>query len=96
MAILESLLHGKFNEWTAASLKFGQIRVLNITPTDVLPGAIILGVISGLLGSFFISINTKVNAFRAKIWTKNWHKPIDTFLFCIMASTTFYWFPYWF
>jgi H+/Cl- antiporter ClcA len=96
MAILESLLHGKFSEWTPSALKFGQIRVGDVTPSDVLPGAIILGVISGLLGSFFISINTKVNAQRAKIWTKNWHKPIDTFIFCVACGSCFYWFPYWF
>jgi len=96
MAIFEAALHGKFDQWTASSLKFGTIRVEDVTPTDVLPGAIILGVVSGLLGSFFISINTKVNAFRAKIWTKNWHKPIDTFLFCFACASCFYWFPYWY
>jgi H+/Cl- antiporter ClcA len=56
----------------------------------------VLGVVSGLLGSFFISVNTKVNAQRAKILTKSWHKPIDTFIFCFLSASCFYAFPYWF
>ena len=72
LAFLEALLHGKLDSWTAASLKFGAVRVAKVTPTEVLPGAVILGVISGCLGSFFINVNTRVNALRAKIWTKKW------------------------
>ena len=70
LALLEAgATHGHFSTWTASALKFGKVRIADITPSDVLPGAIILGVISGLLGPFFININTRVNAFRAKIWT---------------------------
>ena len=72
LAVFEATTHGKFSTWTASALKFGAVRVVDITPSDVLPGAIILGVISGLLGPLFIYINTQVNAFRAKIWTTNW------------------------
>jgi H+/Cl- antiporter ClcA len=96
MALLEAILHGKFEDWTASSMKFGKVRITSVTPSDVMIGAVILGVISGLLGPFFININTRVNAFRAKIWTKKWHKPIDTFIFCFLTATCFYWFPYWF
>lgn len=96
LALFEAIIHGKFATWTASALKFGKVRVEDITPTDVLPGAIVLGVVSGLLGSFFISVNTKVNAQRAKIWTKSWHKPIDTFIFCFLSASCFYAFPYWF
>jgi len=72
LAVFEATTHGKFKSWTASALKFGKVRVEDITPSDVLPGAIILGVISGLLGPFFINVNTRVNAFRAKIWTQPW------------------------
>ena len=75
-------------------MKFGKIRSGGGTPTDVIVGAMILGVVSGLLGPLFINVNTRVNAFRAKIWTKKWHKPIDTFIFAFMSGTCFYWFPY--
>jgi len=96
LALLEATVHGKAANWTASALKFGKVRVVDVTPSDVLPGAIILGLISGCLGAFFIGTNTKVNAKRAVILTKSWHKPIDTFLFCFVAASTFYAFPYWF
>jgi H+/Cl- antiporter ClcA len=69
LAMLEATTHGKFKNWTASALKFGKVRIEDITPSDVLPGAIILGAISGLLGPLFINVNTRVNALRAKIWT---------------------------
>ena len=96
LAILEALVHGSISGWTASVLKFGTVRVEDVTPTDVLPGAVILGVVSGLLGPFFINVNTRVNAIRAKIWTKKWHKPIDTWIFCFLSASCWYWFPYWF
>jgi len=96
MALFEALLNGEFSNWTASSMKFGEIRIIDVTPSDVLVGAVVLGIVSGLLGPLFININTRVNAIRAKIWTKKWHKPIDTFLFCFISGTSFYWFPYWF
>ena len=96
LAVFEAATHGKIRSWTASSLKFGQIRVEEITPSDVIPGSIILGVISGLLGAFFIGVNFKVNAYRAIIWTKKYQKMIDTFIFCMFSASCFYWFPYWF
>mmetsp|Transcript_17794 Transcript_17794/g.30152 ORF Transcript_17794/g.30152 Transcript_17794/m.30152 type:complete len:105 (+) Transcript_17794:1031-1345(+) len=70
--------------------------MVEVTPSDVTIGAVILGVISGLLGALFISINTKVNAVRAKIWTSKWQKLVDTFIFCFLSSTCFYFGPYFF
>jgi len=59
------MTHGHLDHWTASSLKFGKVRVEDVTPSDVIPGAIILGVISGLLGPLFINVNTRINGFRA-------------------------------
>ena len=64
MAMLEAAVHGEFEGWTASALKFGKVRLVDVTPTDILLGAIVLGFISGLLGPFFINVNTRVNAFR--------------------------------
>ena len=47
----------------------------------ILPGAIFLGIIGGLLGPLFININTRTNAIRAKCLKKKWFKPIETFFF---------------
>jgi hypothetical protein len=94
LAVFEAATHGKLDTWTASALKFGKVRVTDVTPSDVLPGAIILGVVSGLLGSLFVSINFKINAYRAQIFTTKWQKPIDTFLFCMFSASCFYWAPY--
>jgi len=72
MAMAEALVHGEFSHWTATSLKFGNIRVVDITPTAVIPGAIIIGFVSGLLGPLFINVNTRVNAHRNRIYVKKW------------------------
>ena len=72
MALTEASVHGHFQGWTASALKFGKIRLVDVTPTDVMLGAIILGVISGLLGPLFINVNTRINGYRARIWTKKW------------------------
>jgi|TARA_B110000285_G_C15114209_1_gene613088 H+/Cl- antiporter ClcA len=65
LAVFEAMTHGHLDHWTASSLKFGKVRVEDVTPSDVIPGAIILGVISGLLGPLFINVNTRINGFRA-------------------------------
>jgi chloride channel 7 len=62
LALLQATVHGRVATWTASSLKFGKVRIIDVTPSDVLPGAIILGIISGGLGAFFIGTNFKVNA----------------------------------
>ena len=94
MALMEATVHGHFHGWTASALKFGKVKLVDVTPTDVILGAIFLGIVTGMLGPFFINVNTRVNAYRAKIWTKKWHKPIDTWLFAFASASCFYWFPY--
>lgn len=61
-----------------------------------MPGAIILGVVGGLLGSLFINVNSRMAEFRKKILVRKWMKPIETFLFCFITTTVFYWVPYYF
>jgi len=68
MAMAEALAHGEFNHWTATSLKFGNLRVVDVTPTTVIPGAIIIGIVSGLLGPLFINVNFRINAHRNRIY----------------------------
>jgi len=56
--------------------------------------AIIIGIIGGLMGSFFININTRMNFYRGKILKTKWSKPIETFWFCFIIATTFYFVSY--
>ena len=94
LALLEATMEGEFNDWSSSTLKFGKVRIADVTPTDVIPGAIILGIVCGLLGAFFMAVNFKINAMRAKYLTKKWHKPVDTFIFCFITASSFFWFAY--
>lgn len=95
MAMAEALAHGEFSHWTAASLKFGNLRVVDVTPTTVIPGAIILGVISGLLGPLFINVNFRVNGYRGIYYKHKYQKLLDAWMFCFVTATVWYWVPYW-
>lgn len=81
-------------DWSESSLKFGSITPGLKVPFHIVPGGIILGFVSGLLGPFFINVNTRVNAIRAKIWTQKWHKLIDCFIFAFATASCWYWLPY--
>jgi len=94
LGLLDALLHHKPIDWSESSLKFGVANAELTTPTSVIPGAIIIGAISGLLGPFFININTRINVYRARIFTSKSLKPIDCFIFAFLTATTFYWAPY--
>lgn len=52
-------------------------------------GAIVLGVVGGVLGSLFINVNTRMTMFRKKYVTKNWVKVLETGLFAVMTVTTY-------
>ena len=74
-------------------MKFGNDKFSQDVDTlKLLIPALILGVVGGAAGSLFIAVNTKTNALcRAKILTKNWMKPIETFLWSFATVTVFYW-----
>ena len=61
-----------------------------------MPGAIVLGIIGGMMGAFFINVNTRMAVLRKKILIKPWMKPIETFMFCFVTASVFYWVPYFF
>lgn len=61
-----------------------------------MPGAIILGVLGGMMGALFINVNTRMAYLRKKILVKKWMKPIETFMFCFVTASVFYWVPYFF
>jgi H+/Cl- antiporter ClcA len=61
-----------------------------------MPAAICLGIIGGLMGAFFINVNTRMAVVRKKLLTAKWMKPIETFLFCFATASCFYWIPFFF
>ena len=93
LGVADALLHGKPIDWSESALKFGAAPSDLKTPTILLPGAIVLGIVSGLLGPFFININTRVNGLRAKLYPSKWQKPLDCFIFAFLTASCFYWVP---
>ena len=70
--ILHLMKEGSANEVSAVhELKFKATFVDSPTMATI-PAAIILGIISGLLGSFFIFVNTRLNKQRKVYITKPW------------------------
>ena len=61
-----------------------------------MPGAIILGVLGGMMGALFINVNTRMAYLRKRILVAKWMKPIETFMFCFVTASVFYWVPYFF
>lgn len=72
---LSLLNHLKNNKtgWDGSSLKFGNDSGnVQVNDNILLPASIILGVVGGLLGAFFITVNTKMNDYRKVLLTKKW------------------------
>ena len=85
---------GSANDVSAVhELKF-QATFVESPTLSTIPCAIILGIICGFLGAFFIFINTNINKKRKTTITKNWQKILEVVLFSLATSTAFYWMPY--
>jgi H+/Cl- antiporter ClcA len=55
-----------------------------------------MGIVGGMLGAFFISVNFKMAIVR-KNWLKSkWIKPIETLAWSFVTASFFYWTPYFF
>jgi H+/Cl- antiporter ClcA len=65
---------------SAGTLKFGQLQDISIR-LDKIWGAFILGILGGILGSFFVSVNTYMTFFRKKHINTTWKKVIECALF---------------
>ena len=73
-------------------MKFGHIdtsKMLNFFV--LLPAAILIGIIGGLMGPLFININTRVNMWRARVLKTKWIKVFETVILCMITATFFYW-----
>lgn len=94
LAFLQHIKKGSLNgNWSGSALKFGTTAGSSeINELKLIPGAIILGIVGGIMGSFFISVNTRVNEkVRKPYLTKPWMKPIETFVMCFLTASAFYW-----
>jgi len=56
---------------SAGTVKFGQLQNISV-PLNRIMGALVIGVIGGALGSFFIFVNIRMGRLRKKLIKKNW------------------------
>lgn len=96
LAILTSVKQGSFEGWNTSSLKFGGVATQNENDDGMIliPGAIIIGIIGGLIGPLFINLNTRINVYRKKLLTKNYLKVIETAIFGFCTAGIFFILPY--
>lgn len=59
-----------------------------------LPVAVVFGVIGGLAGALFVSVNFRINDYRKKILTEKWHKPLETAFCVFLSASVFFLVPY--
>ena len=71
-------------------LKFGGVNVES-PELNSLYCAVIVGIICGLLGSFFVMVNARLAKLRKKYITKGWQKIVEAALFALATSSAFYW-----
>jgi H+/Cl- antiporter ClcA len=96
IAILNSISSGTFQGWNTSSLKFGGATLTdeNNDAMILLPGALMIGIIGGLIGPLFINLNTRINAFRKKLLVMPILKVIETALFGMATAGIFWILPY--
>lgn len=95
-AIWLGIKKGDFTDWSGASLKFGHLQDTTTVNVFILvPAAIVLGIIGGLMGSFFINVNTRINVIRGKYLTTKWIKVVETILMSVFTASIFFMTPYW-
>ena len=71
-------------------LKFGGVNVES-PELNSLYCAVIVGIICGLLGAFFVMVNARLAKLRKKYITKGWQKIVEAALFALATSSAFYW-----
>jgi len=55
-----------------------------------LPAAVVIGIICGLLGSFFIFVNVNLGIFRKKYIDTNWKKIAEALFFAFLSTSIFF------
>ena len=98
LAFFKNLVAGNFTgDWSGSSLKFGSLTIetsKQINALKLLPSAVILGIVGGMLGALFISVNFKMAVYRKNLLKSKWIKPVETFAWAFVTATFFYWVPY--
>lgn len=91
LSFLDQVYESGFSEGilltSAGTLKFGKLQDIEVGISHI-HSALALGIIGGLLGSFFIHVNTKMSILRKTYVTTNARKILETGMFAIMTIST--------
>ena len=90
--VLQGMDGDKIVDVNSSVLKFG---VNNVTsPTfEVLPGAFIVGAITGVMGAGFVIVNSNLGLLRKKYINTNAKRIAEAAFFSLLTTSVFYWFP---
>jgi len=85
----------KFN---TSTLKFGELAKSDSGSGFgfLIGGSIWMGVVCGLLGPLFMTINQKCNEYRGRILNTNWKKVLEATFFAFFSASVLFWTPFYF
>lgn len=90
LGIYTSLWRGTtFSLDDTGALKFGSLDDQESSLYDV-PAAIVIGIVCGLLGSFFIFVNINLAILRKRYIVKNWMKIVEAVGFAAFSCSIFF------
>lgn len=97
LALLQTLASGNITDgFRGSTIKFGA-QLSNDkyeNSWEVIPAAVQIGILGGLLGALFINVNTRMNALRKVILKTMWIKPVETAIWSFMSGFLFILAPY--
>lgn len=94
VSILSGLVKGNLTNITNAGvIKFGNFENNKFYYWD-LPSFMVIGIIGGILGSFFCWVNFELSVRRKKYLTTNFKKSLDTLLIVFFTGTLMYFAPF--
>ena len=74
----------------AGALKFSWLDVDDPVSVTEIPGAIILGLVGGLLGGIFVNCAMLLSKVRKRFIVQRWHKITEVFVFALVSALVFF------
>ena len=71
-------------------LKFGLTAQEHKIPLYEMPGALLIGLVCGVLGAFFVKLNTRLVKIRKRAIKQNWQKVLEVAMFAALTAMTFF------
>lgn len=97
LAVFQTLASGNVSDgFRGSTIKFGSQMINDKYENtfQIIPAAIVIGIIGGALGALFINVNFRMNALRKSCLKTKWIKPIETALWSFTTGMFFVSVPY--